>query len=679
MSLKVKIFVYQRAVAMLFIVLCGGFITNLAHAQGSGDQQTIEELVIVGTQDSGVVSVGRNSLDASEQSRSIQIFEEDFLQLLKPANIEDVLILSSNVVFSGTSDGRENSFSVRGFDSAPILRDGFRVTSFGGITDPEIFNLERAEVLKGPDSIVYGEANPGGIINLVTKRPLTQDLTVFSLEVGENPSYSPRFDINRAMGNVAFRVVGLYDYNEDFRDYDEANKRTSLVPSLRWEPRDGTVVTFLGEYVDEDNQADFGTAVDNDAELTADVSQVINHPVDRLERQFFMTGIDVEHALNERFTLEARVRHFDTRYEYSTLLLPLDYDPQTNTVFRVGAQQEQDTEEWAAQVNLFGEFHLGEMRNRFTLGADWRDTDQVGATLFDPTTPYFLDWANPDYSQLPPTPDQLPQFPPFATDAKRMGLFLQNHLNVTENFMVSLGIRRDDTEANDDDYAETIMQAGVIYHFNEDVAVFANYSESFNPQSSRDRFNELLDPEIGEGIEIGVKGRLLGGRLSYTAAFFDITKENVAITDPDFPFASIAAEEQMAQGFEIDLVGRVTDKLSLVGSIGMVDTEDENDENISNSADFTSTLFATYRFNERWDASLGYEHVGERKTGTLEIDPHTVVNVALGFTEGPWRAQLNISNLLDEEYLDSTFGSLGRGNHPGAPIQTLLTVTYTGE
>lgn len=637
----------------------------------------IEEIVVTGTQDSGIASVGRNALDAKEQARSIQIFEADFLQLLKPANIEDVLVLSSNVVFAGNNDGRETSFSVRGFDSAPILRDGFRITSFGGVTDPEIFNLERAEVLKGPDSIVYGESNPGGIINLVTKRPVAEDITVFSMEVGSYPSYSPRFDINRAGDEVSFRVVGLYDYDEGFRDYDEANERTSISPSVRWEPRDGTVITFIGEYVREENQADFGTALDFEGEFTADIEQVINHPDDWMERDFYMTGVDFQQQLSDNLALEARVRHFDTRYEYSALLLPLNYDPVSNLVFRVGAQQQQDTEEIAAQINLFGDVEIGGLRNRFTVGVDWRDTDQEGATRFDPTVPFFLDWGNPDYSILPPNTEDLPDFPPFETDAKRIGYFLQNHTNLTDKLLLSLGVRYDDTESNDDDYDETVFQVGLIYEFNENTSLFGNYSESFTPSFSRDRNNNLLDPEVGEGWEIGLKGTILDNGFYYTLTYFDITKNNVAVEDPDFPFASIATGEQKADGFELDLVGQVTENLSLVGSIGIVDSENENNDPIASSAEYMSSLYATYAFNETWDLSFGYEYVGERETGAFEIEPHTLVNAGVGYNNGPWRVQLNLTNLFDEEYVDHSWGGTGRGNHPGAPVHGLLTMTYS--
>ena len=678
-----------------------------AYAQGTqANENDVESIVVIGTQDSGEISVGRNSLDADEQARSIQIFDEEFIQRLKPKNIESVVTLSSNIVFTGNNDGRENTFAIRGFDNAPVLRDGFRITSFGGITDPEIFNLERAEVLKGPDSIVYGEANPGGIINLVTKRPKNSNHTILSVETGSNPSFSPRFDVNRSSGNVAYRVVGLYDYDEGFRDYDNAEKRYSLVPSARWEPVDGTVFTYIGEYVEEDGPADFGTAMDQFGELTASIRQVNNHPSDTMDRDFYMTGLDFEQRLSESLTAEARVRYFDTEYKYSVLWLPGNYNPLNNQYARVAASQGQSTEEWAAQFNLFGEFEMGTVRNRFVAGLDYRDTDSVGGGVFGPAVMSVIDWRNPDYSEQPLTGNEDNLFPyGFADDSKRYAAFFQNHTDITDNLLVSLGVRYDDVETESLQFGmtdttlnetdETVFQGAVRYRFNDSISIFANYSESFNPSSSRDRNGDLLEPEVGEGFEIGLKGKLLGEQLGYTAALFDITKTNVALGDPDFLFASVASGEQNVQGAEIDIYGNITEQLSITASLGYIDGEDENDQPMPRAVDFTSSAYITYTSNNNWDASFGWSYNDKRRVinnlmltdeddnvvfdGAVDLDAQLIFNAGFGYEKGSWRGQLNLSNLTDERYVANAFGSLGRSVHPGAPFEALFTLTYSME
>jgi len=296
----------------------------------------------------------------------------------------------------------------------------------------------------------------------------------------------------------------------------------------------------------------------------------------------------------------------------------------------------------------------------------------------DPFNPTFLDWTNPDYSVRPPAAGDIIDFGDFSTKGKRKGAFIQNHLDVTDKLLVSFGVRYDDIDLDDRDYTETVYQGGVRYSFNDAIAVYASYSESFGPQFSYDVTGDLLEPEVGEGYELGIKGMLFDGRVSYNAAFFAVTKTNVAVPDPSFPLFSIAGGEWESQGFEADLQGRVTDALTLIFSIGITDTEDENGDSLPNAAEFTSAAFVTYALNAEWDVSLGYEHVGKRENAGYSVDTHTIFNAAVGYTRGPWRAQLNVTNLTDERYLDAlSYGFAARGNYPGAPAQGMLTVTYS--
>ena len=248
---------YVALVAGACALIMLGPVAAYAELPATGSPR-IEEIIVTGTQSQGAPAVGRNALLAEEQARSIQLYDVELIERMRPEGLEDIVNLSANVAFDGATDGRESRFIVRGFGGAPVLRDGFRVTSFGSVSDPEVFNLEMIEVLKGPDSITYGEANPGGLINLRTKRPRADDHTHLQMEVGSDASVSPRFDINRSVGTSALRLVGLYRYDETFRDYDNANRTYSMLPTYRWDNADGTVITLLGEAVVEDLHADFG-------------------------------------------------------------------------------------------------------------------------------------------------------------------------------------------------------------------------------------------------------------------------------------------------------------------------------------------------------------------------------------------------------------------------------------
>ncbi len=656
----------------------------------------IEEVEVFADKIVKDVSIGRNLLDADELGRSVQVISAPLIDNIKPTAIEDILVLSSNVAFLGDNDGRENTFVLRGFQSPPILRDGFRVETFGGVSDPELYNVERIEVLKGPDSILYGESNPGGLINLHLKRPLSEDHAEYTIEVGSNPSFSPKFDIGGGINeSVRYRLVGLYKNDDGWRDYDNENERLFFAPSMSWALSDNTLLTALAEITEDDFQADFGTAINLKGDLIADPEQVNNHPQDTIERYSRTMGVDLSHEFNDQWQTDVRARYIEGGYEYSALLLPFGLDQDTLFYFRVPAQQEQDNEELALQINLNGDFQIADMRNRLSVGVDYRESTTENSTRFDPTSPVFLDWQNPDYSQLPPPASSIPVATGFYTneDITRVGVFLQNHLNITEQFMLSVGVRYDDVEreplsgssSSAQEYDNTAGQVGLRYDLTDNASLFANYSESFSPNFVLDKNNNVLEPEIGDGYELGIKGNLLEGRIDYTFALFDITKTNVAILDPTAqatdpnPFGQIAQGEQTSEGAELDISGMVTDLWRINLAVGYTDTEAENGMEIIGAPDLTASLWSAYQLTDNWSAGGSVEYVGERlaTNDPVYLDTHYVVNAFVGYDLGPWKYQLNLTNLTDEEYVDAAWGSLSRSVHAGAPLQALFSVTYT--
>jgi iron complex outermembrane receptor protein len=383
------------------------------------------------------------------------------------------------------------------------------------------------------------------------------------------------------------------------------------------------------------------------------------------------------------------------------------------TYLRVPAQQEQDNEEHAFQLNLTGDFGIGGMRNRLFVGVDYRDTSTAGQTRFDPTTPYFLDWRNPDYSQLPPPLESIPVAEGFyaVDDIERIGLYLQNHLSLTENTVVSLGARRDEVDRDPrpgssstaQDISQTSFQGGVIHALNDAVSVFASYSESFTPNYELDRFGDVLEPTTGDGWEVGLKGDLFDGRLGFSTAYFDITEQNVATPDPNAgpsdpnPFGSIATGEQRGRGFEIDFSGLLANGIEVFGAYGYTDSEITRSNNgdqglaVVGAPDHTASLWGSYRLAGNLltglDVSLGVQYVGERlavgdpnfdgdTSDAVFVDDYVLLNAAFGYQLGKWEFALNVNNLTDEEYVDAAWGGLARSVHAGAPREVVGTVIY---
>ncbi len=504
-----------------------------------------DAIVVLGQRHSDASSLLRGGLEPSEVPGSLQVLPQTLLEEVRPEAIEDALTLVSNVVFQGDSDGRENAFLLRGFQAAAVLRDGFRVESFGGVTDPEIYNLQSIEVLKGPQAVLFGESNPGGLINLRTKRPLNQDHTEFVLDYGTDGLIGAKTDFGGSIAGsdtARYRVIGVYKRDDGWRGYDDPNERFFFAPSVQLTISDNTAATLIGELTEDDYQADFGTAIDLRGELTAPIEQVNNHPQDRIRRHQYAFGADIDHRFSDEWHVTARARHFDGGYAFGSLWLPISLNLATNIYTQLALQQEQQNDENAIQLSITGDTEVWGRHIDLVAGADYRQSTTERITRLDATSLNFLNWANPDYSRRPPDTESLPVAPGFRAgeDIDRVGIFAKTRTELTDAFSVTLGARYDRIErtpltgsiTSAQELSKTSLQAGAMYDLSNTVSVYAGYSESFSPNFFLDKNNRLLDPEEGEGFDIGLKGSALRGFLTLTVSLFDITKRNVALTDP---------------------------------------------------------------------------------------------------------------------------------------------------
>ena len=652
-------------------------------------------------------SVLRGPVALEDVPRNIRVFSEDEVQKIRPQGLEEIVTLAPNVAFGGPGDGREHSFLVRGFD-APLLRDGFNVDNFGGAMDPETFGQESTEVLKGPDSIQYGQSDPGGLINMVSKRPTVEPFRRIELQGGSFGSAETRIDLSGPVGqtdNVTYRLPGLYSYGEHWRNYDTKKSRLFFGPSLRWRMSERTKLTLFLEVTRDNGPADFGTAINNNGELVAPVERVNNHPLDTLERNQLIVGHDFEHFLSDNWAVGNRFRYLDTNYEFSSLWLPAFYDEATGNYTRFPARQKQDNRQLAAQFTLAGDVKLGTNANRFLLGVDLRRQKAAYATGYDPSKASIINFLNPDYSEMPLAESQLPWNPNFTGDNRinAAGIFLQDHFSITDDLILSGGLRYDYVTNEGYDYVNNRIsdqkdkawtpQAGLVWHASEQVSLYGNYSESFIPSFSKDINGDPLEPEVGEGLEMGMRIQPEDSRFQISASAFQVTKVNVATADPNdpaFPFgASIASGKLRSRGLELELNGNLAPGLQAIAGLGFVrtkvleDNTDLKDNAFIRIPEVTADLWLTYELPEgAWRGlglGAGVNYVGKRwvtTDNTISIDPHTLLNASVYYSRNGWRFDMVLHNLTNEKYVSSAWGGTGRSVHPGRPFEAIWTIGY---
>lgn len=541
---------------------------NETQADPTSAEEEIE-IVVTGEQETGyslpnATTATRTDTPLRDIPQSIQVVPEQVLDEQQVVRIDEALRNVSGVTFRGIdTQTRGFDFSIRGFEDAPVLRDGFR--TYINQPFPEVANLERIEVLKGPASVLFGEIQPGGAINLVAKKPLAEPFAEVELQVGNRGFVRPRFDISGPLttdGSLLYRLNGLYQRSDSFRDYDQEERRLFIAPTLTWKISDATDLTVSLEYADDKRPAEFGLPAFGNGVVDVPRDRIPNEPDDTRTNKYLIVGYDFEHEFNENWKLRNAFRYSSNKYAFNVIAYPDDFDEATGVETRFIASQETQNQDYSLQTNVIGEFATGAIAHTLLFGVDLNHSSEDGVSVGDFETPIEIDIFNPVYRQFTkPDRDILPVVEGFETEADRLGIYVQDQISLFDNLKLLAGLRYDTIDQKTTT-AQTIFdpvggertqnndafspRLGIVYQPIEEVSLYASYSQSFNPNTETTASGDLLEPEKGEGYEVGVKAQLLEGKLSGTLAYFDITKQNVAVPDPNSTLlnAFIATGEQ---------------------------------------------------------------------------------------------------------------------------------------
>ena len=656
-------------------------------------------LVVTGEQDSRYVvprasTATRTDTPLDEIPQSIQVIPQEVLEDQQVIRLNDALRNASGVV-SNSLDQRGQRFIIRGFSSSSILRDGFRQTSgsSGNAGFQELANIEQIEVLKGPAAILAGAVEPGGAINLVTEKPLSEPFYELGLRAGNRELIEPSIDISGPLtedGRLLYRLNALYR-NEDYhRDFDVPVERFFIAPVLSWAISDRTDITVELEYSDETRPADFGgIPVIGDRVADVPFDRITGEPDDDASNQFLRLGYQFEHRFSDSWKVRNSFRYTSLDSDFVSNVA-FRTNEATGDLFRVWIQNAQPSDSYELQTNVVGEFATGSIEHTLLAGIDlyrreaenFRRTDFSRQPLFNVFDPVYGLVSRPDSFDESP-----PQITDFRTD--NLGIYVQDQIELSDNLFLLAGLRYDtvtedieDLERNTSDSQSNdalTPRIGLVYQPIENLSLYTSYSTSFVPNSARDRLGDLLEPEEGRQFEIGVRGDL--GRLSANLALFNITKQNVATADPDaLPGESfaIATGEQRSQGVELDIIGELLPGWDIVANYAYTDadiTKDNNgleDNRLFGVPEHNVNLWTNYEIQQGDLAGLGFgigiNYVDERfgdNENSYVLEDYFLTNAAVSYRRDNWRAALNFRNLFDVNYIDSSEGSRDIENRPG--------------
>ena len=669
-----------------------------------------EEIEVIATgqadeEESYVVRDGttatRTDTPLQDVPQSIQVVPQ---QVIEDQQVTDLQETTRNVsgVFQGNTGGSSaDQFLIRGFDQGVFLRDGFRDEN-QRIREPA--NLERVEVLKGPASVLYGTLEPGGIINLVTKKPLEDPLYSARLSVGSFSFVEPSIDLGGPLNEdktLLYRFNALYENRDVFRDFDENVERTFIAPALTWKIGNSTDITFNLEYLDDERPFDRGIVAIGEGIADIPFERILGEPDDLTETENLSTGYLLEHRFSDNWKLRNNFR-FNAYDRQLIFTNPQSLDESTGILIRRFSNNIREFETYALQTNIIGEFATGSVEHTLLFGIDlFREDEDILNRLTENGGAPDLNIFNPEFGATPPEGDELPLRAITKNQTDTLGIYLQDQIKLSEQWQLLAGGRFDivdqESEQSGDFSVGSSQQQeeafsprlGVVYQPIEPLSLYASFTQAFTPNDDVDAEGEILDPQRGTQYEIGIKGEMFEGDLSATLAAFNINKTNIAIADPDLEGVSRPIGEQRSRGIELDVRGEILSGWNIIASYAYTDaeiTEDDGSEVEGNRffgvPENAVSLWTTYEIQQGNFQGLGFGaglfFVGEREGDTdnsFQVPSYTRTDASIFYKTNRWRAAVNFKNLFDIDYIESTNGFNRLGVNPGIPFTVLGSVS----
>jgi iron complex outermembrane receptor protein len=472
---------------------------------------------------------------------------------------------------------------------------------------------------------------------------------------------------------------------------------------LAWQIGDRTDLTVNLEYFTDDDPYNAGTVAFGGGIADIPLERLTNNPNDTIQQDYFNLGYTLEHRFSDNWQLRNQFRYVSQDVDFSVIALPFDLDETTGILNRLFADQIQESDTYALYTNVQGEFSTGPVDHTLLFGVDLARTENYNETVaaFDPLTPINIFDPEPDYFAVP-APDTADLGPFNNTDSTidRLGIYLQDQIDILDNLIVVAGLRYDTVNQDTTDFlseTETTQyddavspRIGIVYQPIAPISLYANYSRSFTPSLATDADGEPLAPEEGEGFEVGIRGEIIENRLAATLAYFDITKQNVATADPNDLFASVATGEQRSRGVDFDLTGEILPGWNVIASYAYIDAEvtEDNTDIVGNRLlgvpEHSASLWTTYEIQagdfEGLGFGLGFNFVGERAgdlDNSFEVDSYFLTNAAVFYRQENWQFRLNVDNLFDVDYIESVGRDRTREIYPGNPLTVRASVSYT--
>ncbi|NUU36218.1 TonB-dependent receptor [Pseudomonas sp. C2B4] len=638
-------------------------------------------------------SVMRTSAPLQEIPQTVNVVAAQVIRDQAPRNLDDALANVSGITQGNTLGSTQDSVMTRGFGdnrNGSIMRDGMPIVQGRGMNA----TVDRVEVLKGPASLLYGIQDPGGVVNMVSKKPELEQYNALTLRgstYGEGKNGSGgTFDSTGALGTsgLAYRMVLDHEDEDYWRNYG-VHRETLVAPSLAWFG-ESTKLLFAYEHREFLTPFDRGTVIDPRDNHPLDISRErrLDEPFNNMEGRSDLYHFEADHELNDNWNAHFGYSWNRETYDASQVrVTAIDTNKGTLTRSMDGTQNAISTDRFTT-ASLEGNVNLLGMRHDLVFGIDDEYRKIYREDLIRQKSLTTFSYLNPVYGREVEGTTVSPADSAQTDKLRSDSIFLQDSIHLTDQWILVAGGRFQEYDqyagkgvpfhANTDSNGQKwVPRAGLVYRYTDALSFYGSYTESFKPNSTiapLSGSSVVLDgsvaPEEAKSWEIGAKLDL-PGRVTGNVALFDIKKRNVLIANSEGPVTIYsAAGEVRSRGLEVDVSGQLSDRWSLIGSYAYTDAEvtedpDYKGKKLQNVAKNSGSLSAVYDFGriiggDQLRVGAGARYVGERAGNAVndfELPSYTVADAFATYDtqlDGQKvKFQLNVKNLFDRTYYTS--------------------------
>ncbi|MGO2290778.1 TonB-dependent siderophore receptor [Pseudoalteromonas sp. AOP31-A2-14] len=664
-------------------------ITTITSAQAAQNNDNLERIEVKGSyfndyKVDNATGAMRTSTSLLDTAQSVTVITDTIVNEQLATTLGEVLSNDASLT-PGSKQRNREVFNLRGFklsSSTGYLRDGHQHWSH---YQQPIEILQQVEVIKGPSSILYGQSGPGGLVNMVTKKPTAQTLFNASADVDQHGSTRFMVDAGGALTEAEdLRARGILvkqdvDYWREYQN-GENRERDRFLGALivDYDISDNALVRVHYDRTDDEAGLDTGAWIDSNANVIGDDKTIRDMSWAFTDITVENLGVDLEVFLTENWQVKLGYNEqtFERQRFESAPSMPSGFvegDSYTSEPY----DRFDDWQFKTAFVDFIGEFATAGIQHQLLIGAN--SLDYYYGKLKVPedrkNTSYHFDYTAGQNEPERPNISYKTDDTIKSSAYDYYGIYIQDLISFSPEWQLSLGGRYDKQSKENSNSESFVPKVGVLYHPHASATIYASYTEGFEPQKETItdeediNFGMKIDAVTSEQRELGIKWQLFDERLMLSGAVFDISKNGTLVTEQlEVPMGSITTKttqvgEQRHKGFELSAQGAATDRLFVMASTMYLDANFERDEEFegkrpTDAPKWSASLWTRYELNDVIALNAGAFYEGERfadSDNTITKDAYTRVDVGATYkfimSNTDINLRLNVENLFDTNYL----------------------------